>query len=236
MRDKFYIILLIILLFSICVFPDKDALAQTEGFNVKTPTQVIADSAESLVKHLTEDLKDNHKDAIPKDLLCSAKGIVVLPGIDQDDVRKDFDGTGLMICMKNNSDDLTPPIFYEINELKSFYESEGNILVFVTDEPGVKSLLANSIELTQDNSEAGPTGFKNKAKTSKSYITYAKPIDGKLEGYDLNGSNLVYANKDTFKAYQETMVPVDILLYREDIPPALRGFDSAVKEFRSICK
>jgi lipid-binding SYLF domain-containing protein len=236
MRNKLYITALIYLLVSFFVVGAKDSDSQTEGFNVKTPTQKIADSAESFVKQLAGDLKDNHKDAIPKELLCSAKCIVVLPSIDQDNVRKDFDGTGLLSCLKINSDNLTPPIFYEINELTSFYENGGNIIVFVTDETGVKSLLVNSLELTSDNSEPGKTGADTEFKSSKSLVIYAKPKEENLEGYDLSGSNLVYANRDTFKAYQKTMVPVDILRYDQDIPPGMRGFNSAVKELRAVCK
>ena len=60
MRNKFNIIPLFIFLLCICVIQGKYADAQTEGFNVKTPTQKIADSAQSFVKHLTGDLNDNH--------------------------------------------------------------------------------------------------------------------------------------------------------------------------------
>jgi len=234
MRNKFYIVPIFLFLLSICVIPGKDAGAQTQGFNVKIPIQILAGESENFVKELISDRKD--KETIPRDILCSAKCIVVLPNVKAVNRRDDFKGTGLMSCLKINSNELTPPIFYEINELTSFYEKGGNIIVFVTDDTGVKSLLANSIELTSDNSQAGPTGFKNNTKTSKSFVTYAKPAEDNLEGYDLSGSNLVYANRNTFKAYQETMVPVDILLYDQDIPPDLRGFNSAVKEFRAVCK
>ncbi len=236
MRYTTYIIPLFLSLFSICLFNSKNTHAQTEGFDVKTPIQIIAEDSESLVKKLIKDRKDKEREAVPKNILCSAKCIVVLPKVKPENQRDDFKGTGLMSCLKINSDDLTPPLFYEIDELKSFYESEGSIIVFVTNETGVKSILANSIGLTSDNSQAGPAGFKNEAKTSKSYITYAKPKGGSLEGYELSGSDLIYGNKDTFKAYQKIMVPIDILLYSEDIPPDLRGFDSAVKEFRAVCK
>ena len=212
--------------------------AQTEGFDVKTPTQVIADNSEKFVKHLTQDVQKNHKDAIPKEVLCSAKCMLFIPGIEVDNVRKDFEGTGLLSCLKINSHDLTPPLYYEINELKSFYEGSGSVVVFVTDEPGVKSILVNSIELTSDNSEPGEVGAKTEFKASKSFVTYAKQGggDNNLEGYDLSGSNLVYANRDTFDQYQETMVPVDILLHSQDVPPDLRGFEAALKDYRSVCK
>ena len=236
MKDKIYTITLTLVLFTICGLQGKDAAAQTEGFNVKTRVQIIADDSESLVKKLIKNTKNKRREAVPKDILCRAKCIVVLPKVKPENQLDDFRGTGLMSCLKVNTDELTPPLFYEIDKLKSFYEGEGNIIILVTDERGVKSLLANSLELTSENSEAGPLGFNNKAKTSKSYITYANPADGHLEGYDLGGSDLVYANKDTFKAYQKTMVPIDILLYDQDIPPDLRGFNSAVKELRSMCK
>lgn len=234
MRDIICSVGLIIVLFTIFVFADKNSRAQTEGFDVKTPTEVIADDSESLVKKLIDDRKDKRRKAVPKDILCRAKCMVVLPKIKPENLRADFTGTGLMSCLKINSDDLTPPLFYRIDGLKSFYESEGSIMVFVMDETGVKSVLANSIELTSNNSEPGKTGTE--FNSSKSYITYAKPMDGNLEGYDLSASSLIYADKDTFKAYQQTLVPIEILLHSEDIPPFLRGFDKAVKEFRSVCK
>lgn len=212
--------------------------AQTEGFVVKTPTQVIADNAEGLVKHLTEDVQKNHKDAVPTDLLCSAKCMLFIPEVDIDEVRKDFEGTGLLSCLKINSDDLTPPLYYEINGLISFYEEKGSVVVFVTDEKGIKSILVNSIELTSDNSEPGKVGGKTEFKPTNSFVSFAKQSGGdkNVEGYDLSGSSLVYANTDTFDQYQQTMVPVEILLHSEEIPPDLRGFEQAVKDYRSVCK
>lgn len=238
MKNTLWLALLIFGFISVQLVLSKDAHAQTEGFDVKTPTQVIADNSEALVKHLSEDSQNNHKDAIPTDLLCSAKCMLFIPKVKVDNVRKDFEGTGLLSCLKVNSDHLTPPIFYEINELKSFYEGSGSVVVFVTDEPGVKSILVNSIELTSDNSEPGEVGAKTELKASKSFVTYTKQSGGNnnVEGYDLSGSNLVYANRETFDQYQGTLVPVDILLHSEDIPPDLRGFEAAVKDFRSVCK
>ena len=236
MRNKFYIVPVLLLLLSICITPGKDADAQTEGFNIKTPIQTLAEDSESFVKELISDRKDREKEAVPENILCSAKCIVVLPNVKPINQRDDFKGTGLMSCLKTNSKELTPPIFYEINELTSFYEKGGNIIVFVTDKTGVESLLANSLRLTSDNSQAGPPGSGNNTKTSKSFVSYAKPVEDNLEGYDLSGSSLVYANRDTFNAYQETIVPVDILLYNQDIPPGLRGFNSAVKELLAVCE
>lgn len=238
MKNNLYLTALIT---SLCInffLLQNQAQAQTEGFDVKTPTEVIADNSESLVKHLTEDFQKNHKDAIPKDVLCSAKCLLFIPEVDIDDVRKDFEGTGLLSCLKINSEDLTPPLYYEINELKSFYDDKGSAVVFVMDEAGVKSVLVNSIELTSDNSEPGKIGAKTEFTPTKSFVAYAKQSggDNNIVGYDLSGSNLVYANRDTFDQYQETMVPVDILLHSEDIPPGLRGFDQAVKDLRAVCK
>lgn len=237
MEKKIYLPILILTLIISLYLTTAKSPAQTEGFNVKTPTQVIADNSESLVKHLTQDIQKSHVDTVPKDLICSAKCMLFIPKVEVDDVRNDFEGTGLLSCLKINSDELTPPLYYEINELKSFYEEKGSVIVFITDEAGVKSILVNSIEVTSDNSQPGKVGAKTEFKASKSFVTYAKRSrgDNNLEGYDIGGSNLVYANRDTFDQYQKTMVPVDIILHTEDIPPDLRGFVQAVKDYRSVC-
>ena len=223
------------ILFTLLFLNTTHANAQTEGFDVKTPTQKTAGNAESFVEHLTGDSEGNHKDAIPKELICSAKCVVVIPNISIDEVRKDFEGVGLMSCLKADSDDLTPPLFYEINHLDSFYEGNGGIVIFVTKGTDIKTVLVNGLELTQDNTEPGKTGGSTGFKPEKPFVTYTKPEGKDVEGYDLSGGNLVYANRDTFDAYQGTIVPIDILLYTEAIPPELRGFNAAVKEWRNVC-
>lgn len=236
MKKTYYLIPLVSLLFCTLVIIGKDPAAQTEGFNVKTPTEKIAYDAANFVKGLIEDSKHNQKDAIPKEIICEAKCFVVLPRIDADNVRDDFEATGLMTCLKTNSDKLAPPLIYKINDLDNYYEKGGGIIVLVRDEGGVKSILSSEIHLNSDNTEAGVTGSNTEMKHTKSFIAYAKPDNQNLEGFEPSGSNLVYADNDTFTAYQKTMVPTDILGYKQDIPPALTGFNTALTELRGACK
>lgn len=236
MKKTYYLIPLLALFFSLSLTTGQYSAAQTEGFNVKTSTEKIADDAEDFVKELTEYSNHNRKDAIPKEIICVAKCFVVLPKISADKVRNDFEGTGMLSCLKTNSDKLSPPLIYKINGLDSFYESSGGIIILVADDGGVKSILANEIDLDSDNTEAGVTGTNKEMKLTKSFIAYAKPDNQNLEGFDPSGSKLVYANKDTFTAYQKEVVPIDILLYNQDIPPALRGFNAALTQLRGACK
>ena len=228
MKKTYYLIPLLALFFSLSLTTGQYSAAQTEGFNVKTSTEKIADDAEDFVKELTEYSNHNRKDAFPQEIICEAKCFVVLPKISADNVRNDFEGTGMLSCLKTNSDKLSPPLIYKLNGLDSFYESSGGIIILVADEGGVKSILASEIDLDSANTQAGVTGTNQEMKLTKPFIAYAKPDNQNLEGFDLSGSKLVYANKDTFTAYQKEVVPIDILLYNQDIPPALRGFNTAL--------
>lgn len=236
MKKRYYLIPFLALFISLSLTTGQYSTAQTEGFNVKTPTEKIADNAEDFVKELTEYSKHNRKDAIPQEILCEAKCFVVLPKISADNVRNDFEGTGMISCVETNSEKLSPPLIYKINGLDSFYESNGGIIILVADEGGVNSILASEIDLDSANTQAGITGTNQEMKLTKPFIAYAKPDNQNLEGFDLSGSKLVYANKDTFTAYQKEMVPIDILLYNQDIPPALRGFNTALTQLRDACK
>lgn len=237
MKKTYYLIPLLTLFLSLSPISVRDPAAQTEGFNVKTPTEKIAGNAVSFVKEMIDTSKHSHKNAIPKEIICEAKCFVVLPRIDADNVREDFEGTGLMTCLKTSSDKLSAPLIYKINDLDNFYETSGGIIVLVTDEGGVKSILASEIHLSSDNTEAGITGSGTEMKLTKSFIAYAKPDNHNVEGFDLKGSKLVYASNDTFTAYQQTMVPIEVLAYNQDIPPALRGFNAALREWRrGACK
>lgn len=212
------------------------ARAQTEGFNVKTPDEIISDKTIRFLNEILKSTKDDSKQSIPIDLVCSAQCYLIVPSINVDPVRHDFSGSGLLSCRSKDSGKLTPPLFYNVTNIKSFEENGGGLIFFVTDSDGVKSVLGDQLQLNSDNSGSGKKGPQTDGMSPKSFIAYTgRPGEGFNE-FDLSGSTLVYGASDTFNAYQQTLVPIDIMLHSIDIPPALRGFKSSLEEWIRGCK
>ncbi len=211
------------------------AYSQTEGFNVKTPTQKIADSSTSFLNQIIGDSKKDTKNAIPKSLVCGSSCFLVIPDIEIIPSRGDFTGTGLLSCRNPNSDGFTEPIYYKINNLQSFNEGGGGLIIFGTSTQAMKDILGNNLHLTSDNSSTGQVG-STKDADHKSIVSYAKYKDEDLQGIDLSGSIIEYSSLDTFDAYQGTVVPIEIIYAPQDVPPVLRGFASALAEWTKNCK
>jgi len=229
---KFKASLLFSILFTVLFITDGHySFAQTEGFNVKTPIETIADNT---TKFLGEIMKDSG-DSIPEDMICSAECYLIVPSVVIDTVRSDFDGTGLLSCRTADSGKLKTPLFYNITNLENFNEDGGELIIFVTDRQGVKTVLGDQIQLTAENSGAGKTGKNEKSTSGKSFIAYTKQPEENLKGIDLTGSTLVYSSGDTFKAYQQTLDPIDEMLLSIDTPPVLRGFTSLLSEWTKGC-
>jgi len=226
---NFFIGVLLIIIFSV------DSYSQTEGFNVKTPIQKIADSTSSFMKEMIEYSVDKPQQSINKKLLCSAKCFVVIPEIELVISRGDFTGTGLMSCRTPNSNTFTEPLFYQINNLETFEEDSGGLLILVNDKDGVKAILGNDVHFGTDNISSGLVG-DTKSEDTKSFASYVKYQDQDLSGIDLSGSVLVYSSKDTFNAYQGTVVPVNAFISPEDVPPVLRDFGAALEQWTKNCK
>jgi hypothetical protein len=210
--------------------------SQTEGFNVRTPLQTIADNSSGLINDISAVSKKEPVKSIPRDLICRAECYLVIPSIQAVPGRNDFAGTGLLGCRYSDSGKLAPPIFFQATNLESFDENGGGLIIFVTDRKGVKSILGDQLQLTPGNSSGGKIGAESDEKNPKPFIAYAKPAGGEVEGYDASGSTIVYASGDTFNAYQQDLDPIDIMLTGIDVPPALRGFVSAIDEWRKGCK
>ncbi len=210
--------------------------AQTEGFDVKTPVQTIADNTSKLINEISADAKREPKTSIPQNVVCSAACLLVIPSIQVVPGRDDFAGTGLLGCRHADSGKPAPPIFFQITNLDSFNESGGGLVIFVMDRAGVKSILGDQLQLTSGNTGGGVTGAEADVKNLKSFPAYARPADGTIQPFDASGSTLVYAGGDTFNAYQQDIDPVDIMLFSIDVPPALRGFNNALEEWRNGCK
>jgi len=209
--------------------------AQTEGFNVKTPIQKISDATSDFLKNIIEESNKYPKKSIPKELVCSAECFLVIPTVEIIESRGDFTGTGLMSCGAPNSDKFTEPLFYKINNLETFEEGGGGLIVLVMDTQGMKAILGNDVHIDSDNSSVGPIGDVSE-KTMKSFTAYAKDNNQELEGFDLSGSVLEYSSKDTFKAYQGRIVPIEILISPQDVPPVLRDFGLLLVEWTKSCK
>ncbi|MEK6224062.1 MAG: hypothetical protein N2A97_04265 [Thermodesulfobacteriales bacterium] len=227
-RINFIILLLFVILGSI-------SYAQTEGFNVKTPIQKISESTSKFLKSVIGESQRKPKESISQDLVCSAECFLVIPTVEIIESRGDFTGTGLLACRAPNSNKFTEPLFYKINNLDSFEEAGGGLLILATDKAGMKSILGNDVHLNSDNISVGPIG--NVGDTgSKSFAAYVKYKDQELSGTDLSGSVLEYSSKDTFNAYQGTVVPIEILISPQDVPPLLRDFDSLLTDWTKDCK
>jgi len=211
------------------------AYSQTEGFNVKTPIQNIAGSTTRLLKQVVNDSKKHPTNSIPMDTVCSTECFLVIPEIEIIESRGDFSGTGLMACHTPNSENLTEPLYYNVANLKSFNEAGGGLVILVTDTDAMKTLLGDDVHLVSENSDAGTIG-KAAEREKKSFVGYAKPKNEALVGYDLSGALLSYSNKDTFDAYQGTVVPNEIFISPQDVPPMLRDFGSSLKEWTKNCK
>jgi len=209
--------------------------AQTEGFNVKTPIEKISDAATKFLKNIIDDAMKEPKKSIPMDMVCSAECFLVIPEIEIVQSRGDYAGTGLLACHVPNSDTFTEPLFFKINQLKSFYEGGGGLVILIMDKEGMETILADEINLTSDNTCAGKIGTTNN-ENKTSFLAYAKLKNQQLEGYDLSGSLLEYSSRDTFNAYQGTVVPIEILISPKDVPPVLRDFDSVLVEWTKSCK
>ncbi len=227
--------LLSTLIIILCTLISHNSYAQTEGFNVKTPIQKIADSTSEFLKNIIEESKDEPEKSIPQDLVCSSTCFIVIPEIEIVQSRGDFTGTGLMACRNPKSDQFTEPLFYKVNNLHSFQESGGGLVVLVTDEDGMKAVLGSYVHLNSDNTGPGKVG-KASAKDKKSFIAYAKPKNEELEGYDMSGSVITYSSRDTFNAYQGTIIPIEILVAPEDVPPVLRDFDKLLAQWNKVCE
>lgn len=210
--------------------------AQTEGFNVKTPVQTISDNTSKLINEISADAKREPKTSIPQNVVCSAACYLVIPSIQVVSGRDDFAGTGLLGCRHADSGKLASPIFFQIANLDSFNENGGGLVIFVMDRAGVKSILGDQLQLTSGNTGSGNAGAEADVKNPKSFLAYSRPTDGTVQPFDASGSTLVYDSGDTFNAYQQDIDPVDIMLFSIDVPPALRGFNNALEEWRKGCK
>lgn len=226
------LILSSILLIVLFIADGQDSFAQTEGFDVKTPIETIADNT---TKFLGEIMKDSGN-AIPNEMICNAECYLIIPSVVTDNVRGDFDGTGLLSCRTADSGKLTTPLFYNITNLDTFNEDGGGLIIFVTDRQGVKAVLGDQVQLTAENTAAGKSGTNKESKSVKSFVAYTKQPEENIKGIDLTGSTLVYSSGDTFKAYQQTLDPIDEMLLRIDTPPVLRGFLSSLTEWTKGCK
>lgn len=210
--------------------------AQTEGFNAKTPVQTISENSSNLINEIAADVKREPKTSIPQNVICSAECYLVIPSIQPVSGRDDFAGTGLLGCRHADSGKLAPPIFFQITNLDSFNESGGGLVILVMDRAGVKSVLGDQLQLTSGNTGSGKAGSEADVKDLKSFAAYSRPADGTVQPFDASGSTLVYDSGDTFDAYQQNIDPVDIMLLSIDVPPALRGFNNALEEWRKGCK
>ena len=119
--------------------------------------------------------------------------------------------------------------------MHSFNESGGGLMIFATSQDAMKALLGDNLHLSSDNTSAGQIGNSKEAEM-KSIVAFAKDKDGSLQGIDLSGSILEYSSRDTFNAYQGTVVPIEILLTPQDVPPMLRDFGSSLIEWTKSCK
>jgi len=221
-------------LLSICA--SFQAEAQTEGFNVKTPVQAISDSSSDFISRIASDAKADPRTSIPRELLCRAECILVLPSIQTASGRDDFEGTGLLGCLRTDSGDFAPPLFFRITNIESFSEDGGGLIILVTDRKGVKSVLADQLQLNPQNTGTLGTGSQPDSNNPKTFIAYSKPEGGGIKAFDASGGTLVYDSGDTFNAYQQDLDPIDIMLFGIDVPPALRGFKSALDTWRAACK
>jgi|GEM_PF-1306709 len=235
MRNTFNWFIAAILLFTIAIIPANRSFSQTEGFNVKTPIQKISDATSDFLKNIIEDSKKSPKKSIPQDLVCKAECFLVIPEVEIIQSRGDFTGTGLLSCGAPNSDKFTEPLFYKISNLESFEEGGGGLVVLVMDKQGMKAVLGNDVHIDSDNSSVGAIGDSSQ-KDMKPFTVYAKYKDQAIAGFDLSGSVLEYSSKDTFNAYQGTVVPIEILTSPLDVPPVLRDFGSLLVEWTKSCK
>lgn len=210
--------------------------AQTEGFNEKAPVQTISDNTSKLINEISADAKREPKTSIPENVICSAACYLVIPSIQVVSGRDDFAGTGLLGCRHADSGKLAPPIFFQIANLDSFNENGGGLVILVMDRIGVKSILGDQLQLTSGNTGSGKVGAEADVKNLKSFAAYARPTDGTIQPFDASGGTLVYDSGDTFNAYQQDLDPIDIMLIGIDVPPALRGFNNAIEEWRKGCK
>jgi lipid-binding SYLF domain-containing protein len=218
------------------IFGGAPSYAQTEGFNVKTPLQTISDDSSVLINGISADSKKEPDKSIPRDLICRAECYLVIPSIQVVPGRDEFAGTGLLGCRHSDSGKLAPPIFFQAANVESFDENGGGLVILVTDREGVKAILGDQLQITPANSSAGKVGPAQNIKNPKSFVAYSQPAGGAIEGFDASGSTLVYVSGDTFNAYQQDIDPIDIMLFSIDVPPALRGFKSAIEEWRKGCE
>jgi lipid-binding SYLF domain-containing protein len=235
MKIKPNISLAVIMVFLLSIAFNYTSQAQTEGFNVKTPIEKIAYSTSKFLTGIVDQSAKEPKKSIPKGMVCNSECFLVIPEIDIIQSRGDFTGTGLMACRTPNTDGFTEPLYYQIDNLNSFEEAGGGLVIFITDQPGKKAILGDDVHLSYDNTIAGPIGSVGDAKL-KPFTAYAKYTDENLAGIDLSGSVLEYSSKDTFDAYQGTVVPVDIFVNPQDVPPVLRDFGSQLTEWTKYCK
>jgi len=222
------------ILLSVCA--SFQSRAQTGGFHDKSPVQTIFDSSSEFINEIAADAKVNPGTSIPKDLLCRAEFILAVPSIETVSGRNDFQGTGLFGCFHEGSGNLAPPIFFRVTNIETFNENGGGLIILVTDRKGVKSILGDQLQMNPQNTSGGGTGTKADTNNLKSFIAYARPLGGVIKAYDASGSTLVYDSGDTFSAYQQDLDPIDIMLFGIDVPPALRGFKTALETWRGACK
>ncbi len=237
MKNLSILILSAFLVSMYSLLPVEISSAQTEGFNVKSPIEKISDKSAEFLKNIIEESENDPEHAIPKDSICRAQCYLVIPSITVDPGRNDFSGTGLLGCRAADSGKLTPPLFYNITNLESFNESGGGLIILVTDRKGVKAILGDQLQINADNTSTGKTGPASDIKSLKSFVSYIGQSGEGIQGFDATGSTLIYGSGDTFKAYQQTVEPIDIMLFGMDIPPILRDFNVALEEWvKGGCK
>ena len=107
--------LVYLILFVLFTALSTTAYSQTEGFNVKTPIEKIADSSTEFLNQIISQSKKEPKKSVPLDLACSSSCFLAIPDIEIIPSRGDFTGTGLLSCRVPNSSNFTEPIYYKIN-------------------------------------------------------------------------------------------------------------------------
>ncbi|MCZ6639514.1 MAG: hypothetical protein O6830_06070, partial [Candidatus Dadabacteria bacterium] len=86
----------VMLIFAVVIISANPSFSQTEGFNIKTPTEKMADAASKFLEEIIDESKNNPRKSISKDLICNAKCYLVIPSIYEVPTREDFEGNGIL--------------------------------------------------------------------------------------------------------------------------------------------
>jgi lipid-binding SYLF domain-containing protein len=178
------------------------------------------------------------EEGIPNDLLASAHGIAVFPGVVKGAFIVGGEGGKGLVSQRRANGTWSAPSFVKIGGgnfgFQIGVQSTDLVLVFTSRE-GLEGLLNGKLKLGADASvAAGPVGRKAQVGTDvllKSAVFAYSRSKGAFAGVSLDGSVVTIDDSDNRRAYGRDLTGHDILLGNVRPTPVVMPFVQALERY-----